>query len=151
MKNLFLFLCLFFSALSFQPARAQKQTGKATYYSNKLKGRRMSNGEKYDPKVFTCAHRTAPMNSYLRVKNLKNDKEVIVKVTDRGPYGKSLIIDLSYSAAQEIDMIRQGIGMVEIFPYHEKSVPNKVEEDDMDFIELKDTPDTIALPYTPKL
>lgn len=73
-------------------AHAQ-ETGKATYYSHRLHGARMSDGTKYHRDSMTCAHKTYPLGTTLKVKNLMNDKEVYVKVTDRGPFGRSRIID----------------------------------------------------------
>jgi len=84
----------------------------ATYYSNKLKGRHTSDGGRYYPDSMTCAHKTYPFGTYLKVRNPKNDREVIVKVTDRGPFDKRLSIDLSYSAAKILDIVRLGIAPV---------------------------------------
>lgn len=92
---------------------AQK-TGKASYYSSKLKGRHTSDGGRYHPDSLTCAHLTYPFGTILKVRNPKNDKEVIVKVTDRGPHTRNRMIDLSYSAAKHLDIIRAGIASVEI-------------------------------------
>ena len=92
---------------------AQKQ-GKASYYSHKLHGNHTSDGGKYHRDSLTCAHRTYPFGTLLKVRNLKTDKVVIVKVTDRGPHQKRLLIDLSYSAAKELGIIQQGIATVEI-------------------------------------
>lgn len=91
-----------------------QQTGNASYYSHKLKGRHTSDGGKYHPDSMTCAHRTFPFGTILKVRNPKNEKEVIVIVTDRGPHQRRLMIDLSYSAARELDIIRQGIAPVEM-------------------------------------
>lgn len=91
-----------------------QQRGKATYYSHRLHGVRMSDGSRYHRDSMTCAHKTYPMGTILKVHNLSNDKEVYVKVTDRGPYGKGKIIDLSYAAAREIGMIGAGIANVEV-------------------------------------
>lgn len=102
-----------FLLLSVTVAFAQ-QTGKATYYSSKLKGRHTSDGTRYHPDSLTCAHRTYPLGTILMVRNPKNDQRVIVKVTDRGPFHKRLMIDLSYSAAKTLDIIRQGVAVVEI-------------------------------------
>lgn len=88
--------------------------GDATYYGNKFQGRLTSSGERYHKDSLTCAHRTLPFGTLLKVHNLKNDKEVIVKVTDRGPFRKGGIVDLSYAAAKEIDMIQAGVVRVEI-------------------------------------
>lgn len=88
--------------------------GDATYYGNKFQGRFTSSGERYHKDSLTCAHRTLPFGTLIKVHNLKNDKEVIVKVTDRGPFRKGGIVDLSYAAAKEIDMIQAGVVRVEI-------------------------------------
>lgn len=92
---------------------AQKLSGNATYYGNRWHGRRTSSGEKYHKDSLTCAHRTLPFGTLLRVKNAKNGKEVIVRVTDRGPFRKGAIIDLSMAAAKEIGMVADGIVRVE--------------------------------------
>lgn len=88
--------------------------GNASYYSSKLKGRHTTDGGKYHPDSLTCAHRSYPFGTILKVRNPKNDREVIVKVTDRGPYQRRLMIDLSYSAAKTLDIVRAGIARVEI-------------------------------------
>ena len=102
-------ITLFFSLI----CNAQEM-GLATYYNNNLKGHRTSDGGKYHPDSMTCAHRSYPFGTYLMVHNKKNDRFVVVKVTDRGPFQKRLMIDLSYLAAAKLDIIRQGIAMVEI-------------------------------------
>ncbi len=84
--------------------------GKASYYSNSLHGRKMSNGERYDRNAFTCAHKTLPFGTRLKVTNPQNGKEVEVRVTDRGPYAHGRIIDLSYAAVRELGMIASGAG-----------------------------------------
>lgn len=88
------------------------QIGKASFYSHKLKGKHTSNGGKYHPDSLTCAHRSLPFGTLLRVFNPVNNKEVIVRVTDRGPHRKNVLIDLSYSAAKQLDIVRQGIASV---------------------------------------
>jgi rare lipoprotein A len=112
MKNFKILLLLFVFIIS-SLASAQV-IGNATYYSKKLKGHHTSDGGKYHPDSLTCAHLTYPFGTILKVKNPKNDKEVIVKVTDRGPHQRRLLIDLSYSAAKQIDIITAGIAKVEI-------------------------------------
>lgn len=97
--------------------------GKASYYSNKLHGRYMSNGERYNKDSMTCAHMKYPFGTLLRVRNLINGREVIVRVTDRGPYHKRYIIDLSYAAAKKLGIIYAGFSPVEITPYVEDRVP----------------------------
>lgn len=98
----------------FVASLAAKQIGNATYYSSKLQGRHTSDGGKYHPDSMTCAHKTLPFGTVLKVRNPKNDKVVYVKVTDRGPHHRRLMIDLSYSAAKELDIVRAGIASVEI-------------------------------------
>lgn len=91
-----------------------QSSGKASYYSNSLHGRKMSNGERYDRNDFTCAHRTLPFGTQLRVTNTKNGREVIVRVTDRGPFVRGRIVDLSYAAASEIGMISSGVAYIKV-------------------------------------
>jgi len=74
----------------------------------------MSNGTPYHQDSLTCAHRTLPFGTILEVRNLKNNKKVVVKVTDRGPHLKSRIIDLSYAAAKELGIVGEGSAQVEI-------------------------------------
>lgn len=91
-----------------------QEVGGVSYYSNKLQGRRTTNGERYDPFLYTCAHRTYPFGTILKVTNLMNDQFVVVRVTDRGPYHSNRIIDLSYAAAKKIDLVRFGHGRVKV-------------------------------------
>jgi rare lipoprotein A len=109
----FLQLILLFFFISTTISFAQ-QRGNASFYSHKMHGRHTSDGGKYHPDSLTCAHRSYPFGTILRVRNPKNDKQVIVKVTDRGPHQRRLLIDLSYSAAKELDIVRAGIAAVEI-------------------------------------
>lgn len=108
-------------------AFAQKISGNATYYGNRWHGRRTSSGEAYHKDSLTCAHRTLPFGTLLRVTNPKNGKEVIVRVTDRGPFRRNAIIDLSMAAAKKIDMVRDGIAYVEATAV---SGPSKTAPDD---------------------
>lgn len=109
LQLLLLILPYFFSSIV-----SAQQTGNASFYSNKLHGRHTSDGGKYHPDSMTCAHRTYPFGTILKVRNPKNDKEVIVIVTDRGPHQRRLMIDVSYCAAKELDIVRQGIARVEV-------------------------------------
>ena len=107
-------LCLLF-LLIFNSIAFSQQLGNATFYSKKLKGHHTTDGGKYHPDSLTCAHLSYPLGTILKVRNPKNGNEVIVKVTDRGPHQRRLIIDLSYSAAKQLDIVRYGIARVEIF------------------------------------
>lgn len=88
--------------------------GGASYYGNEFHGRRTANGETFDNKDFTAAHRSLPFNSYVNVVNLKNGKNVIVRINDRGPFIKNRIIDLSRSAAIRIGSHLAGVAPVSI-------------------------------------
>lgn len=88
--------------------------GTASYYHNSLAGNPTANGEIYHPAQFTAAHKTLPLGSYAVVTNLRNNRKVIVKINDRGPFVKTRIIDLSKIAAQEIGMLNSGIARVRV-------------------------------------
>lgn len=87
--------------------------GVASYYADKYHGRKTANGETFDMYGLTAAHNTLAFDTWLEVKNLANNKTVIVRVNDRGPFIEGRIIDLSYGAAKELDMVRAGIQEVE--------------------------------------
>ena len=90
------------------------QRGIASWYGKKFHGRRTSSGETYDMYAMTAAHTQLPLPTYVQVTNLKNGKQVVLKVNDRGPFHDNRIIDLSYSAAKRLDIIREGTGLVEV-------------------------------------
>jgi rare lipoprotein A len=103
-------LCLFF----FQKGYSQ-HNGVASYYADFFEGRKMANGELYNPNFLTCAHMTAPLGSFLKVSRRDHPGySVIVKVSDRGPYVKGRVIDLSKRAAKELDILHQGLADVVI-------------------------------------
>jgi len=97
--------------------------GKASWYD--AHGRFTANGERFHKDSLTCAHKTFPFGTRLRVKNMKNGREVIVRVTDRGPFGGKYCIDLSIAAARILGIIRLGFAEVEITEYEETIVPLK--------------------------
>ena|SRR5688500_16310908 len=90
------------------------EEGKASYYSNKLAGRKMANGEKYNPKKLTAAHKTLPFGTRIKVTNLETKKSVKVKVTDRGPFTPGRILDLSYSAADKLNIVKAGVAPIKL-------------------------------------
>ena len=90
------------------------QRGVASYYGPGFQGRPTANGEVFDTRQLTCAHRTLPFDTMVRVRNLANDKEVLVRVNDRGPYVGGRIIDLTEAAAETIDMKKSGVARVEL-------------------------------------
>lgn len=95
-------------------AEGFKETGTASWYGKKFHGHLTSNGEIYDMYGMSAAHKNLPLPTYLKVTNLKNKKSVIVRVNDRGPFHQKRIIDLSYSAAFQLDMLKTGTANVEI-------------------------------------
>ncbi|RLB63907.1 MAG: septal ring lytic transglycosylase RlpA family lipoprotein [Deltaproteobacteria bacterium] len=90
------------------------QKGLASWYGKKFHGRKTSNGETYDMYAMTAAHKTLPMNVYLKVTNLDNGRSTVVRVNDRGPFVRSRIIDLSYTAANELGVVGPGTAPVRI-------------------------------------
>lgn len=95
-------------------ARGFTQRGLASWYGKKFHGRKTASGEIYNMYAMTAAHKTLPLGTFVRVKNLKNRKEVVVKVNDRGPFVRKRIIDLSYSAAKKLDIVGPGTAPVEV-------------------------------------
>jgi rare lipoprotein A len=93
--------------------RPFSQLGLASWYGAKFHGRRTANGEIYNMYAMTAAHPTLPLPSYVRVRNPANDREVILRVNDRGPFHPGRIIDLSYAAALKLGLLR-GVGIVEL-------------------------------------
>lgn len=83
--------------------------GKASYYGDEFNGNKTSSGEIFNNKKFTAAHKTLPLGTFVKVTNLLNGKSVIVKINDRGPHIEGRVIDLSRAAAEELDMIREGV------------------------------------------
>jgi rare lipoprotein A len=88
------------------------QIGKASWYGGKFNGRKTADGETYDMYAMTCAHRTLPLGSWVRVTNLRNKKWTILRVNDRGPVPTDRIVDLSYAAAQKLSM--EGLAKVRV-------------------------------------
>ena len=124
---------LLFAVTTSLTALAQVQSGKASFYALKFTGRKTASGERMHHDSLTCAHRTYPFGTMLRVTNPANGKSVIVRVTDRGPYVKGRIIDLSARAAREIGIIAQGIAPVIVERHNPAIVPFKPDD-----IELPD-------------
>jgi rare lipoprotein A len=90
------------------------ERGVASWYGTEFHGLRTSTGEPYDMFAMTAAHKTLPLPCYARVTNLSNGRSVVVRINDRGPFVANRIIDLSYSAAARLDMIRNGTAFVQV-------------------------------------
>jgi rare lipoprotein A len=93
--------------------RPWRETGLASWYGRKFHAQSTASGEPYDMYAMTAAHKTLPLPSYVRVRNPANGREVVVRVNDRGPFHDDRIIDLSYTAAYKLDLLR-GVAPVEI-------------------------------------
>lgn len=105
------------AAAASRPAPARPgttETGYASWYGDPYHGRRAANGEIYDKHQMTAAHRTLPFDTLVSVRNLDNQREVRVRINDRGPFIAGRIIDLSQAAAQQISMIGPGTALVRL-------------------------------------
>ena len=100
------------------------QVGTATWYGEYFEGKETASGEKYDMYDMTAAHLTLPFGSYVRVTNLRNGRAVVVRVNDRGPIVPGRIIDLSYGAAQALEMKAHGLQQVRLDLVSGTSVAN---------------------------
>ena len=89
-----------------------QETGIASFYHDYFVGKITASGEKYDPNKLTVAHKSLPLGTMIKVTNLENDKSVIVRVNDRGPYVKNRILDLSKSAALQLGLVQNGFARV---------------------------------------
>ena len=123
LKAGFLIVILLIGTTSAFANKNYEAQGKASYYANKFNGRRTSSGEIFSQDSLTCAHRTLPFGTYLKVKNKNNGKEVIVRVTDRGPFIKGRVVDLSRAAAEQLEMINAGVVRVEVVQVEKPEIP----------------------------
>ncbi len=101
------------------PPRARGEVGEvglASYYGRAFHGRRTASGERYDMRAFTCAHRTAPFGTRLRVTELESGRSVIVTVTDRGPFKRGRVVDVSIAAARSLGIVERGLARVRVEP-----------------------------------
>jgi rare lipoprotein A len=102
--------------------RPYVQRGVGSWYGRKFHGQKTASGEIYDMFKMTAAHTTLPLPSYVRVTNLRNGRQVIVRVNDRGPFHSARIIDLSYTAALKLDIVRGGSAELEV----ERLLPDEI-------------------------
>jgi len=85
------------------------QKGKASFYAKKFSGRRTAYGERVRAEALEGAHRSLPLNTLVEVTNLSNQRSVVIRINDRGPFAKGRVVDLTYAAAKAIGMISQGV------------------------------------------
>jgi rare lipoprotein A len=119
-------------------SKGYRERGLASWYGTKFQGKRTSSGEPYDLYAMTAAHRTLPLPTYVEVTNLDNDRSVIVRVNDRGPFHDGRIIDLSYAAAHKLGILGNGTGRVEVRAI-DPVAPDQVPDDQPVLVET-DTP-----------
>lgn len=103
-----------FGTTSHSKPSIHTQTGMASFYAKNFHGKKTASGEIYYKHKFTAAHRNLPFNTLVKVTNLENNRSVIVRINDRGPFVKKRIIDLSEAAAKKIGMIHKGVAKVRI-------------------------------------
>lgn len=114
-------LFVFISFLFLFCLNAEEEKGQASWYGGHFQGRPTASGEIFNTHEFTAAHKTLPFGTLVRVKNLANGKTTTVRINDRGPFVAGRIIDLSYVAAKELDMIQSGVAQVVIYWGEESS------------------------------
>jgi rare lipoprotein A len=90
------------------------QVGRASWYGSDFHGRKTANGERYNMESLTAAHRTLPFGTRVKVTNLDNGRECVVRINNRGPYLKGRMLDLSKAAARQIGMLTKGVGRVKM-------------------------------------
>jgi rare lipoprotein A len=103
-----------FKPSNYEVVSGRAQRGVASYYGDDYRGRKTASGEIFNPDDFTAAHRTLNFGTVVQVRNLRNNRTVLVEITDRGPFVKGRIIDLSEAAAKRLGMIGPGTTPVEI-------------------------------------
>lgn len=97
------------SPVTSNPSAGRAEYGKASYYAMKFQGAKTASGERFSQSANTAAHRTLPFGTKVRVTNVRNDKSVIVRINDRGPFVKGRVIDLSQTAFKAIGRLEQGL------------------------------------------
>lgn len=110
------------------------QTGIASWYGTKFHGRKTSSGEVYDMYALTGAHKSLPLPTYAKVTNLDNNKSIVIKINDRGPFHDDRIIDLSYAAAAKLGVLHKGTANVKlsaINPENNSSKPSKLKKQEL--------------------
>ncbi|TKC89796.1 septal ring lytic transglycosylase RlpA family protein [Trinickia terrae] len=90
------------------------QTGRASWYGTKFHGRKTASGERYNMNALTAAHKTLPLGAFVRVTNMTNNKSVVVKINDRGPYIRGRVLDVSYAAARLLGLSKAGTARVKM-------------------------------------
>ncbi|WP_318153182.1 septal ring lytic transglycosylase RlpA family protein [Halomonas sp. LR3S48] len=98
------------------PSGWNGEQGQASFYADRYHGRRTASGEAHDRNALTAAHRSLPFGTRVRVTRLDNGRETVVRINDRGPFVRGRVIDLSRRAAEELNMLGQGVTEVRLSP-----------------------------------
>jgi len=126
-----------------------KEQGHASWYGSKFHGHLTSNGETYDMYTMSAAHKNLPLPSYVKVTNLDNNKQIIVRVNDRGPFHQGRVIDLSYAAAYHLGMLAKGTAKVAIetvfIPSPEARAISELTNHDNHFIQVVASQDILRI------
>lgn len=133
------------------PKHPRMQIGSASWYGKLFNGRKTASGERFNMNALTCAHRSLPLGSWVRVTNLSNMKAIFVRVNDRGPVPRSRIMDLSYAAARRLGMDGVAKISVERIPTNDPKIAIAMLPDDisMRMLEVDTTP--TGVPILPTL
>ncbi len=144
MKQYILVCCLILGVFSSGRLYAQ-ESGIASFYDNYFNGKKMAGGGLFDNTKMTCAHKTLPFGTILKVTNLANDKTVTVKVTDRGPYIKGRVLDLTLAAARALGYVNRGTAQVmyEIIQDNKSEPVDSIQFQNSEFITI--TPSDTSL------
>ena len=145
MKKIYLFLLLFACFFSnIFTIKAQNATGMASYYADQFNGRKTASGEIFDNNKMTAAHRTLRFGTMIKVTNLANNKSVLVRVNDRGPYAHNRLIDLSRNAASQIGMVLSGTARVRVEVLENGKVVETIKPKDKDKLDKPDKPNILV-------
>ena len=117
MEKKLILLCVMFLGILFAGSMHAQERGKASYYANRFHGRKTSSGEIYHKDSLTCAHKSLPFGTILKVSNPRNNKFVFVRVNDRGPFRKNRVLDLSHAAATTLELVQHGVAEIEYIPW----------------------------------
>jgi rare lipoprotein A len=112
--SLILIFTLFFNTACSSKQAKNVELGKASWYGEKYHGKQTASGETYNMYALTAAHKTLPFHTKVKVTNLKNNRSLVVRINDRGPFVRGRIIDLSYAGAQELDFVNDGVVKVRV-------------------------------------
>lgn len=113
LKQLLLFFCMSFS-LCVHAQLGDTYIGKASYYADRFHGKNTSSGEPYDREEYTAAHRNLPFNTIVELRNTRTQKIAVVKINDRGPFSRNRMIDVSFAAARDLELLASGEAEVEM-------------------------------------